>query len=308
MLTEKTPKKSKFVCNICEFITNNKKDYEKHVLAPKHQNNIISNKYLTENPNTIIDANKIYECEFCNKKYKSRVGLWQHLNTNKNKCTSFEDKINATNSELGPEVVKLLAEIVKGQNAMQETVIEMVKNGVGNNSNNITNTNSHNKTFNLQVFLNDTCKGAMNLSDFISSIKPTLEDLERTGQLGYVEGISSILINNLNSLEEDLRPIHCSDLKRETLYVKENDTWKKDADDNALLKTGIKNVAMENMKNILEWKNLYPECTDPNSKKNDKYLKIVSNSMAGTTKEEIYKNINKIVSNVAKKVFINKCK
>lgn len=306
MLTEKTPKKSKFFCILCDFITDNKKDYEKHILTPKHQNNIISNKSLTENPICSNLNTKTYICEFCDKVYRSRVGLWQHKNTNKNKCDNFEDKIKSTNCDLGPEVVKLLAEIVKGQSSMQETVIEMVKNGVGNNSNNITTNNSHNKTFNLQLFLNDTCKDAINLSDFISSIKPTIKDLERTGQLGYVEGISSIIIDNLNNLDEDLRPIHCSDLKRETLYVKENNTWTKDTDETNLLKNAIKNVAMENMKNILEWKNMYPDCTDPDSKRNDKYLRIVSNSMAGLTKEEINKNICKVITNVAKKVVIKK--
>lgn len=281
---------SNFKCEFCDYTTPYKKDFVKHCETIKH--NLKQNETISPN-----FSQKTFDCEYCGKIIYSRTTFWRHRKICK--------QTNST-SELSPEVVKLLTEIVKGQSSMQETVIEMVKNGIGNNSNNITTNNSHNKTFNLQLFLNDTCKDAMNLSDFISSIKPTIKDLERTGQLGYVEGISSIIIDNLNNLDEDLRPIHCSDLKRETLYVKENNTWTKDTDETNLLKNAIKNVAMENMKNILEWKNMYPDCTDPDSKRNDKYLRIVSNSMAGLTKEEINKNICKVITNVAKKVVIKK--
>jgi hypothetical protein len=288
-----------YTCECCDYTTSIKNDFIKHCDTIKHKTLEMKQNETTPSKKSM----KTYDCDNCGKHIYSRTTFWRHRKT----CNQTIGNISTEVIKILAEIVKEQKEIVKGQNIMQETVIEMVKNGVGNNSNNIITTNSNNKTaFNLNFYLNDTCKDAMNLSDFISSIKPTLKDLERTGQLGYVEGISSILIDNLNNLEEELRPIHCSDLKRETLYIKENDTWTKDTDDNDLLKKAIKNVAMENMKNILEWKNLYPECTDPDSKKNDKYLKIVSNSMAGLTKEEITKNISKIVSNIARKVVINK--
>jgi hypothetical protein len=149
----------------------------------------------------------------------------------------------------------------------------------------------------------------MNISEFVSSIKPTLEDLENVGRVGYVEGISKIIINKLNNTELTERPIHCSDLKREVLYIKnDNNEWNKEDDDKPLLTKAIKQIANENIKNITEWQKKYPGCTNSDSRKNDLYLNIVSNSMCGSTKEETNKNINKIISKVSKKVAISDCK
>jgi hypothetical protein len=174
-----------------------------------------------------------------------------------------------------------------------------------NNSHNTTN-NIDNKTFNLQFFLNETCKDAMNITDFVSSIKLSLEDLENTGRQGYIQGISNIIIKNLNNLEQHLRPLHCSDYKREVLYIKDNNKWTKDAENKPMLTKAIKTIANENIKQINKWKDHYPDCVKSDSKKNNLYLKIVSNSMNGLTKEEGDKNINKIISNIVKEVVIEK--
>ena len=154
--------------------------------------------------------------------------------------------------------------------------------------------------------MNETCKDAMNISDFVSSIKLNLEDLEHTGRKGYVEGISNIFLKNLNNIEDHMRPIHCSDQKREILYIKDNDKWEKECDEKLILTKAIKNVAHQNIKQIQTWRNTNPDCTSSDSRKNDLYLKIVSNSMNGLTEEEGKKNINKIISNVAKEVVIDK--
>jgi hypothetical protein len=146
----------------------------------------------------------------------------------------------------------------------------------------------------------------MNINDFVSSIKPQLEDLEATGRLGYVEGISNIILNNLKTLQIHNRPIHCSDQKREVIYIKDNDEWTKEEDDKPILTKAIKVIANENIKIIREWRNEYPVCVNADSKKNNLYLKIVSNSMSGGSAEESSKNINKIISNVAKQVVIDK--
>jgi hypothetical protein len=181
-------------------------------------------------------------------------------------------------------------------------MLEVIKNG----TNNTNITNSHNKTFNLQVFLNETCKDAMNISDFVSSIKLNLDDLEHTGRQGYVQGITNIVLKNLNNVEHHMRPLHCSDLKREVLYIKENNEWTKESEEKPILTKAIKTIANENIKQIKTWRNKYPDCSDVDSKKNNLYLKIVSNSMNGLTKEEGDKNINKIISNVVKEVTIDK--
>jgi hypothetical protein len=178
-------------------------------------------------------------------------------------------------------------------------------NNISNNINNNT-TNIENKTFNLNLFLNETCKNAMNISDFVSSIQVNLEDLEYTGRQGYIQGISNIILNNLQKLEQHERPLHCNDLKREILYIKENNKWEKEKDNKPILTKAIKTIANENIKQIKFWREKYPDCTDADSKKNNLYLKIVSNSMNGLTEEEGHRNIDKIISNVAKEVIIDK--
>jgi hypothetical protein len=191
-------------------------------------------------------------------------------------------------------------------NTLSNIVQDVVKNGISNTNSHNTTTNSHNKAFNLNLFLNETCKDALNMSDFINSIKINLDDLEHTGRKGYIEGISNILVKNLNNLEDHMRPLHCADLKREVIYIKNNNEWTKESESKPILTRAIKTVAGENIKQIKHWKDKYPDCTSADSKKNNLYLKIVSNSMNGLTEEEGNKNINKIISNLAKEVVIDK--
>jgi hypothetical protein len=148
----------------------------------------------------------------------------------------------------------------------------------------------------------------MNISDFVNSIQPTLEDLENVGRVGYAEGISNIILNKLSKMEVSERPFHCSDLKREIMYIKNEDVWSKESNDKPILIKAIKEVAHKNIQNINMWKEKYPGCSDADSRKNDTFLNIVSNSMCGATKEETNKNLNKIVSNLSKKVNISQIK
>jgi hypothetical protein len=183
---------------------------------------------------------------------------------------------------------------------------EYIKAKKNTNNNTINNVNSHNKSFCLNVFLNDTCKGAMNMSEFVDTIKIQMSDLENFAHMDYPDGVSKILLKNLNNLDINLRPIHCSDMKRETVYIKENDEWTKESDDKPNLKNAIKQIAFKNIKHINEWVKEHPGCRDPTTKQNVKYNKIVMNSMSGTTKEEQQENIEKIVKNVTKAVTIDK--
>jgi len=191
---------------------------------------------------------------------------------------------------------------------MKETMVEMFKHiqPVNNTTMSHSHNNSHNKTFNLQFFLNEQCKDALNIDEFVSSIKIKLSDLENTGRLGYVEGISRILIKNLKDLETHKRPIHCSDLKREVLYIKSDDKWEKEDENNDQIRSAIKKVANQNIRQIPVWTNEHPECKDPTSKTNDQYLKIVSNAMSGISSEEQTKNVTQIIKNVAKEIVIDK--
>jgi hypothetical protein len=173
-----------------------------------------------------------------------------------------------------------------------------------NNTN--TNCNNINNSFNLNLFLNEKCKDAINISDFVDNIKLQLTDLENFGQMGYIEGVSRILVKNLKNLDAYSRPIHCSDLKREVFYIKDNNEWAKDTDDKTLLKGAIKQVANKNIKQIPIWKQNNPGCCESESNKNDQYMNIVMNSMSGGSNEEQFTNISQIVKNVAKAVVIDK--
>jgi len=286
-----------FYCKKCDYGTSRKSSYNKHRDSIKHNNVDL------ETFSNILDAKscaKILACEKCEKKFKNRSGLWKH----KKKCSDMIiDGINIKDKDA------LVLHLLKQNGDLQNKLIELSsKKSITNNTNNTNNTinNTTNNAFSLNFFLNETCKDAMNISDFVSSIKLNLEDLENTGKRGYIEGISDIIIKKLSNLEQCFRPIHCSDMKREILYIKNNNEWTKEPEDKPILTKAIKMVAHENIKQIQYWRDKNPDCTDPTSKKNNTYLKIVSNSMNGLTKEEGDKNINKIISNVVKEVVIDK--
>ena len=295
------PKKPvNFFCELCHFKCCYNKDFQRHINTKKHKNHILTtnnNNINLKNPDT-----KIYQCENCEKTFNDRAGLWRH----KKKCTDMIiDGINIKDKDA------LVLHLLKQNGELQNKLIELSsEKSITNNTNNSNNTNNINNTtnnaFNLNFFLNETCKDAMNISDFVSSIKLNLEDLENTGKRGYIEGISDIIIKKLSNLEQCFRPIHCSDMKREILYIKNNNEWTKEPEDKPILTKAIKMVAHENIKQIQYWRDKNPDCTDSTSKKNNTYLKIVSNSMNGLTKEEGNKNINKIISNVVKEVVIDK--
>jgi hypothetical protein len=300
METKISPISPKFYCEYCLIKTNNKKDYEKHILTAKHKKNSSVNAQLTKFPQISQNEEKKYfTCDNCEKMYKSRTGLWKH----KQICCQ-KNNINTLISN------ELILKLFEDKNEMKQIILEqnntinnLVKNGITNISN---NNNCHNKTFNLNFFLNEQCKDAVNMSDFLESMRIELSDLENTGRLGFVEGISKLLLKNLRALDTYKRPIHCSDLKRQTLYIKDNNKWEKENDEKIRLKNAIRIVANQNIKKISDWTKEYPECRDSESKKNDQYLHIVSNSMCGGSIEETQKNLENIVKNIAKEVLIEK--
>jgi len=298
-------KLAKYCCEKCDFNTSSKNDYNRHLLTKKHNS---SNSQCLAMEKTQKNS---FICE-CGKQYMDNSGLWRHKN--KSKCdVIIKDKLDSEsddeydiikskkNEELITYLIKENAEFKQLLIEQNKQMIEMCKNAGNHN-----HTNSHNKSFNLQFFLNETCKDALNISDFVKSIKPSLEDLEATGRLGYVEGVSNIILKNLNTLDSNMRPIHCTDIKREVLYVKDNDEWIKEQDEKPVLTKAIKVIANENIKNINEWRTSNPGCTSADSRKNDMYLKIVSNAMSGSSSDESCKNINKIIGNVSKKVIIDR--
>jgi len=295
-LTQKKP--NTFTCKFCDFNTFNKKDFNRHLQTIKHLSN--SKQY-----NSMQKPKKNPHSCSCGKVYKDNSGLWRH----KKKCL-HDDKIEITiqdENQKGKETDALIQYLMKENNEFKQLIldqnkqmIEMAKNA-GYNNNNTTN-----NSFNLNLFLNETCKNALNIMDFVNQLQVGIKDLEETGRLGFSDGVSKIFINGLKDLDVSLRPVHCSDLKRETLYIKNDDQWNKENEDKTILTNAIKHVAHKNMKQIPLWQKENPEYNNPESKQNDRYMKLILNTMSGSTKEEQQQNINKVIRNVSKEVIIDK--
>jgi len=298
MATNNTKKNDKkYTCILCDFMTSKKTDYSRHLETIKHKNN-----QLATNSNKIATnyTEKTTKCEICNKIYNDRTGLWRH----KKKCkiqnisNESDDKNEMSDKEL---IISLIKETNDYKNIIMKFIEVGNNNTNSNNNTNISNINSNNKSFNLNLFLNETCKNAMNITDFINSIQLNLSDLEKVGELGYVEGISKIIIDNLKLLDVTERPFHCSDLKREVMYVKDKDKWEKDNEQNTKIKKVISCVTNKNISLIPKWKKENPDCTNINSNKSTKINKMIMEVMeTDKSKDE------KIIKNIAKEITINK--
>jgi len=280
-----------FHCDLCDYYTCKKNDYMKHLSTDKHKKNTNDSK-MVENDSKKSQKVANFECK-CGKIYKYDSGYYRH----KKKC---QDKtIELHKSEIPDK--DLIMMLVK-QNTY---LLEVIKNGTYNTTNSHNNTNSHNKTFNLQFFLNETCKDAMNIMDFVDSIKLQLTDLENVGKLGYVEGISNIITNKLKELDVKQRPVHCTDKKRDVLYIKDEDKWEKEDEEKKKIKRAIKKVVSKNMSLLPKFKEAYPECIKSSSKMSDQYNKIIIESCGGPGDNDIEKE-TKIIKNIAKNVLIDK--
>jgi len=291
MTTILVPKSSEnFVCEACDYVTCRKSQYERHLSTSKHQNTTNT----TINPTNLVPkSSENYICE-CGKEYKHHSSLWSH----KKKCNYNNDTDN-NNHEI-KELKELMKYLMKENSELKTMMFEVIKNGTHNNT-----TNSHNKSFNLQFFLNETCKDAMNIMDFVDSIKIQLSDLENVGKLGYVDGISNIIAKNLNSLDETKRPVHCTDTKREVMYVKDEDKWEKEADNKPKIRKLIKHVAHKNTKLLKDYKTKYPGCEKSESKYSDKYDKLIVEAFGGKGDNDDAKE-DKIIKNILKEVKIEK--
>lgn len=277
-----------FCCEKCKYKTNVKKDYLKHLSTLKH-----NNKLIKQNSGQ-------YACE-CEQKFNNRTSLWRHRKMCNNQDCNVDMSANA------------ILELVKQNTEFKQLLIEQNQKiiEISSKPTNVTNNtnNTINKSFNLNFFLNETCKDALNITDFVDSLKLKLEDLENVGKNGFVEGISQIFITGLKQLDVYKRPIHCSDAKRETLYVKDDNIWEKENEEKNKLTKSIKHIAHKNIKQIPTWVENYPDCSDYYSKQNNTYLNIVSESMGGGSDCENDKYYKKIVKNISKEVLIdNSCK
>jgi hypothetical protein len=299
-----------FYCESCDFKCFQKCDWERHILRDKHNNR------LEGNAGNEKKLEKTFTCK-CGKFFKTNAGLWKH----KKNCTEQLSKLvhleesnkdeskkdNPSDKELIMMLIKENSELRKEQSDIKELILEIVKNGTHNtNTNNSHNTtNSHNKAFNLNLFLNETCKNAMNINDFVDSIKLQLSDFIDVGEKGFVQGISNIIVKKLNSLDETVRPIHCTDQKRETFYVKDENKWEKEEEDMKKIRKMIKRVVVKNEKLMTVYKEKFPDYDDYYSNRSDQYSKFVIEAMGGFGDNDVEKE-NKIIKNVSKVTLIKK--
>ena len=313
-LSQKIAKK--IVCEKCDYSTCSNFDFQKHIKTKKHIGNDSSKKVAEKS------QDHKFICNYCNKIYLCYSGLWRH----KKKCANTNDDVLTNDNQQLETMMKIdvtdkdiIVMLLKQNNDFKELLIEQNKtitdmankNQIINNNTVNTNTNnSHNKTFNLQVFLNETCKDAMNINDFVDSLQIQLSDLENVGTTGFVNGISNIIVKSLKALDITKRPVHCNDQKRETVYIKHDNEWYNDSKiensegpENQKLKKAIKQIAHKNICMIKEWKAKYPDCIYADSRKSDLYNHIIYESM-----DHNENNSNKIIKNIAKEVYIDKNK
>jgi len=267
-------------------------------MTPKHEKITNGNKKSQKIPQAFVCS--------CGKEYKFLSGLSRH----RQKCYEPTEKKDPVEEKKTHD--DLLVALIKENQEFKKMIVEQNNIVMEQNKKNsqlilelaqkptTTITNNKNK-FNINFFLNEKCKDAMNITDFVDSLKLTLQDLEKTGEVGYVKGLTNIIVNGLNQLDVHKRPIHCSDVKRETLYIKDNDAWEKENDDKKKIKRAIKHISIRNAKQIGEWTRENKGYNDSSNKKSDKYLKLISEANGGEDEE-----INKIISNVSSHIAIDK--
>ena len=294
MFTQNSQKSQpKFYCTKCDYSTFRKSDFNKHNLSAKHRN--VDTMLTNVDTNSQKVSKEKHVCD-CGKEYKHRQCLYVHKKTCNFNCKN--EIPNTINND------KLVEYLMKENSELKHMIIDVCKNINSNSSQNnhsFNNTNSNNKTFNLQFFLNETCKDAMNIMDFAESVKLQLSDLEKVGEIGYVDGISNIIVKNLNALDETKRPVHCTDTKREVLYIKDDNKWEKEDTEKKKLRKLIKKVADKNARLIPKFKEEHPDCVKSVSKFSDQYNKLIVESFDNDIEKE-----DKIIKKIAKEVTINK--
>lgn len=304
MITKKRQKNAEiYFCKSCDFKCFKLSDWKRHLTRRKHLND--NNDNSNDNEKTPLYCKPNYMCE-CGRVYQYQSGLSRHKKTpecqtkvDDDDNTKIGDSEIALLTNLVLEVVKQNTEAQKHNQVLTNKLVEICK--ANTNTTNNTQINNNN-TFNLNVFLNEKCKDAMNIMDFVDSLQLQISDLEDVGKLGFVEGISNIILKNLKALDVTERPIHCADKKREIIYVKDDDKWEKESDQKLKIRKAIKRVATKNQKLLPKFKEAHPGCNYSESIYSDQYSKIVIESM----RDDDVDKQDKIIKRIAKEVFIDK--
>lgn len=341
MSTKKTDKKNpKNYCEICDFSCSCMYDLARHNNSKKHQKKTFQfmlTKYGLSQDILSLSTEK-YKCQNCGKAYDKYNSYWYHLkrnckekqnqsnddvDTNQeifNRCDVKEEKVDIPKEEKQridekynayDMIMELVAKNTELTNAVLETnknyqkILENQTNTFNNTINGNINTVNNNQKFNLNFFLNEECKDAINITEYIETIKLTLKDLEETARLGYTDGITKIINDRVRETGLTKRPFHCTDQKREVVYVKDNNVWEKENSDKPRMKSMISNVIHKNLQQLSTWKETYPECTDLKNKKGEEFLNIMIQANGGQQTEREKKE-EKILKNILKEVSLEK--
>ena len=303
MPNEKMPKNAeKFECVLCDFKCSKHSNYTKHLMTRKHLN--AKNMMPNAKKKCQIDFNCI-----CGKQFKHHSSYSRHKKT----CTyvleskpepepEVEPEIKEKNTPTTENVLEAMMDRMQKQDKVIEKLVENIETSQPKVINNYNTTNN----FNLNMFLNDTCKNAMNITDFMESIKLTLADMDNLGKVGYVDAVSKLIVDGLNQLDVSERPIHCTDAKRNSLYLKNNDEWNKEAADMPNIKKVIKNVTNKNQSKIYDWMDHNPTHKSLGTAKHREYMSIVGEAMGPTTDEEESTKFKSIINRVSSATIIDK--
>jgi len=320
----------KYNCEKCNYTTKRKSQYDRHLLTSKHLR-------IHENTEKGSKKFKVYECKICNNEYKFHSGLWKHKKTcnvinnithdvPSNEIHTFSNDPTSEASTVlrllkqNEEFKQLMAEqyniMTEQYNVMTERhnenvalqqknqelnqqLIAALKDGNGTT---INNNNTNNNHFNLNFFLNDTCKDAMNITDFLGNLDVQIEEIEYIGNHGYVTGMTKMIMDRLKGMDITKRPIHCTDIKRETMYIKDNDEWSKDTDELTKLRRILHCIIMSNYRTVPKWKTAHPDCEEADSRDYN-FCYNMMRLILGDLEDEQVKLDNKIIKTMAKGLF-----
>ena len=309
MVVKKSPKISKtFYCKSCDYICSKQSEFNKHMVTAKHKMIVNGSKKISKISKT---NNNEYEC-VCGKTYKYDSGYYRH----KKVCRSTNIQVDSNThvkehvDDSANNTMTTMMELIRQNQEFKELIVEQNKHllELSQKPTTTNNTiNNNNQKFNLNFFLNEQCKDAINMSEFLENMTLDIEDLTETGRLGYVGGISRIFINKLREMDTYKRPLHCTDLKRETLYIRENDEWFKENDSKKKFNDIIAHVANKNCKTIKQWTEEHPNYNKVDTQENIEYVMLCQAMLGGFGEQENRQHRDRIVRNLIKEVIVNKC-
>ena len=310
ILIEDTTKEIKHICSQCNKEYKNYSGLWKHnkiCVATKNETTQEVNGNIEPLQNTFVSGNVISKEMFTPQLFMEVLKQSKELQdvlVEQNK--ELQNKLLEKENELHNKLLEKENQLLEKDNILIEQNNKIIELASKQTTNNINSHNTNNNQFNLQFFLNETCKDAMNIVDFVNSLKLTTDDFETTGKLGFIDGISRIFIKELKKLETEKLPIHCTDLKRETVYIKDNNIWEKENEEKNKLKWTIDRIAQLNFNQQEKWQEKYPECRENNTKENQHFFKLASVALGGRGKDEEDKYREKIMKNVLKEVVLSR--